>query len=328
MRKTLLITTLLLSFNGFCQSTQDCEKILKKEINLIPKDTVNLKRFVEDFSLLKNCGLDDGDIEVFSNGPVLGTILVELSSNKESDAKLTFQNLYDKVLQFKESEAYELTKTTILVSNELAKRPANIHNWNQDKILLEKLEVPSVFIDEFHNYLKEHSNPEKTYKQVFADFQEIKKSKKSETKPTEKEYDGIFKNAGNVDYDDLLNESIEFKKPLLLYFTGYASVNARKIEHYVLSDKTITEKLKNEFHFVNLYVDDRISLPENERIKSKTNGEFLKYVGQKHSELQKTKFNSNYQPYFVIIDKNGNIIKEQGYTTDIKIFEEFLTINE
>lgn len=324
MRKTLLITTLLLSFNGFCQSTQDCEKILKKEINLIPNDTDNLKRFIEDFSLLKNCGLDDGDIEVFSSGPILGTILVELASNKESDSKLTFQKLYDKVLEFKETEEYELTKATILVSNDLSKRPANIDNWQEDKILLQKLQVPSDFIDEFHNYLKEHSNPEKTYKQVFADFQETKKPKKSETKPTEKEYDGIFKNAGNVDYDDLLNESIELKKPLLLYFTGYACVNARKIEHYVLSDRTITEKLKNEFYFVNLYIDDRTSLPENESIKSKTNGKLLKYVGQKHSELQTEKFKNNSQPYFVILDKNGNKIKDIGYTTEIKLFEDFL----
>lgn len=324
MRKTLLITTLLLSFNGFCQSTQDCEKILKKEINLIPNDTDNLKRFIENFSLLKNCGLDDGDIEVFSSGPVLGTILVELASNKETDSKLTFQKLFDKVLEFKETEEYELTKATILVSNDLSKRPANIDNWQEDKILLQKLQVPPAFIDEFHNYLKEHSDAEKTYKQVFADFQETKKTKESETKPTKKEYEGIFNNAGNVDYDDLLNESIELKKPLLLYFTGYACINARKIEHYVLSNNTITEKLKNEFHFVNLYVDDRTSLPENEIIKSKTNGKLLKYVGQKHSELQTEKFKNNSQPYFVIIDKNGNKIKDIGYTTEIKLFEEFL----
>lgn len=328
MRKILLIKILLLSLNGFCQSTQDCEKILEKEINLIPNDTDNLKRFIEDFSLLKNCGLDDEDIEVFSNGPVLGTILVELVSNKESDSKLTFQKLYDKVLEFKESERYESTKSTILVSNELLKRPANIDNWGEDKILLEKLQVPSDFIDKFYNYLKEHSNPKKTYKQVFADFKETQKSKETETKPNAKEYNGIFKNAGNVDYEELLNKSIELKKPLLLYFTGYACVNARKIERYVLSDNTITEKLKNEFYFVNLYVDDRTSLQKNQSTESKSNENSFKYVGQKHSELQKTKFKTNYQPYFVIIDKNGKIIKEQGYTTVTKIFEEFLTINE
>ncbi|SNQ42515.1 conserved exported hypothetical protein [Cellulophaga lytica] len=326
MRKTLLIIILLLSFNGFCQSTLDCEKILMKEINLIPNDTDNLKNFIKDFSLLKKCGLDDGDIEIFSNGPVLGTILVELASNKETNSKLTYQKLYDKIIEFKKTEEYELTKTTILASNKLSNSPANIDNWQEDKILLQKLQVSSDFINEFHNYLKEHSDPEKTYKQVLTDFQETKKHKKTETKSTGKEYIEIFKNAGNVDYIDLLNKSIELKKPLLLYFTGYGCVNARKIEHYILSDSTITEKLKNEFYFVNLYVDDRTALPENENIESKANGKLLKYVGQKHSELQMNKFNNNQQPYFVILDKMGNKIKDIGYITDIKLFENFLNI--
>ncbi|WP_260847847.1 thioredoxin family protein [Algibacter amylolyticus] len=121
---------------------------------------------------------------------------------------------------------------------------------------------------------------------------------------------------------------MKLKKPLLLYFTGYACVNARKIEHNVLSENRIKEKLKNEFYFVSLYVDDRTALFENERIKSETNGKLLKYVGQKHSELQTRKFKSNSQPYFVIIDKNGNKVKDMGYTTEIELFNNFLNTNE
>ena len=324
----MLILFLLLSFNGFSQSKIDCDKILVKEINLIQNDTENLKKIIEDFSLLKNCGLDDDDIKVLSNGPILGTILVELASNKETNSKLTFQDLYNKVIELKESEQYELTKTATLVSNELSKRPADINNWEKDKVLLQKLQVPSYFIDKFYTYLKEHSNPKKTYEQVFADFQETQKPKSLERKPSENEYNGIFKNAGNVDYDDLLNKSIELKRPLLLYFSGYACVNARKIEHYVLSNSLITEKLKNDFYFVNLYVDDKKSLPENEQKESKRNGKLIKYVGQKHSELQIDKFKNNFQPYFVIVDENGNKIKEQGFTTDIVLFEKFLTLDK
>jgi hypothetical protein len=328
MRKTWLIILLILSFKGFCQSTQDCEKILKKEINLNVNDPDNLKRFLEDFSLLKNCGFDNIDIAVFSNGSVLGLILFELALDEESDSKLTFQKLYDKVLEIKESEDYELTKTTILVLNDLEKRPADIDNWKEDKVLLEKLHVPYDYIDKFYNYLKEYSTPEKTYKQVLADFDKIQKPEKKETEPDNNDYDEVFKNVGNVNYEDLLNESIKLKKPLLLYFNGFACINARKMETYVLSDSTIIEILKNKFYLVNLFVDDRTSLPENENIVSKTNGKLLKYVGQKHSELQITKFNNSNQPYFVIIDEYGNKIKEQGYTTDIKLFKELLTIEK
>ncbi|KAA5825735.1 hypothetical protein FPF71_07440 [Algibacter amylolyticus] len=182
MRKSVLTIFLILWFNGFCQSKSDCDKVLTKEITLISNDTDNLKEIIEDFSQLKNCGLDDGDIEIFSKGPILGIFLVELASNKETGSRLTFQKLYDKVLEFKETEEYELTKTSILVSNELSKRTANLENWEEDKVLFQKLQVPSNIIDEFHNYLNEHSNTEKTYIQVFDDFQETKKPKKTEIK--------------------------------------------------------------------------------------------------------------------------------------------------
>lgn len=326
MRKIVLIILLIQFYVGFCQSKSDCDKILSKEIILDPNDTDNLKKFVENISLLKSCGLDDGDIEIFTNGPVLGTILISLASEKETDSKLTYQKIYDQILEIKKTENYEQNKIALQVSNQLSGRPADIKNWEQDRILLQKLQTPNDFIEKFHDYLKEHSNPEKTYKEVFANFRESQKPKQSEIKSTEEEYDGIFKNAGNVNYEDLLKKSIKLDKPLLLYFTGYACVNGRKIEHYVLSDNSIADRLKNEFYFVNLYLDDKRSLPENEQIESKTNGKLMKYVGQKHSELQISKFKNNHQPYFVIIDKNGNKIKDIGYTTDIKLFDDFLNI--
>ena len=328
MRKTLLTLIYLQCYIGFCQSDWECAEILKKEIKVETNDTESLRKFVKDFSLLKKCGLDDGDIEFFSNGPVLGTILVRLASQKDTDSKLTFQTLYDNILEYKDTKDYEKTKAIILASNELSKRPADINNWDKDIILLQKLQVPNDLIAKFHVYLKEHSNPEKTYEEVFANFRETQKPKQSGNSSNKKEYDGIFKNAGNVNFDDLLKKSIEIKKPLLLYFTGYACVNARKIEYHVLSESLIRQKLKHDFYFVNLYVDDKKSLPENEHKESKVYKKPIKTIGQKHAELQITKFNNNSQPYFVIIDKNGNKLKEQGYTNDIKLFEEFLNIED
>ncbi|WP_223552330.1 thioredoxin family protein [Aestuariivivens sp. NBU2969] len=327
MKRTLLIIFLLQFSIELSYSQTDCEKILSKEINLTFSEKSDLNILNDTFSKLTDCGLEQIDADFFTNGPILGTLLVPLIS--ENNGKVTYQNLFDKIMEIKQTPQYGKTIELFKISNELEKRKADINNWEEDKLLLQKLQTSNEFIDKFYDYLKEHSNPEKTYKEVFANFRETQKPKQLENESsTKKEYNGIFKNAGNVNYEELLKKSIELKKPLLLYFTGYACVNARKIEHYVLSSSSITEKLKNEFYFVNLYVDDRKSLPENERTKSKTNEKPLKYIGQKHSELQITKFKNNFQPYFVIIDKNGNKIKEQGYTTDIKLFEEFLTIDK
>ncbi len=87
------------------------------------------------------------------------------------------------------------------------------------------------------------------------------------------------------------------KKPILLYFTGYAVVNGRKIESdLLLKNKTVHKLMKNDYINVWLYVDDR-------------------NVGKKWYDYQKEKFKSNVQPYFVILDSNGNpISKGLGYS--------------
>ena len=87
------------------------------------------------------------------------------------------------------------------------------------------------------------------------------------------------------------------KKPILLYFTGYAVVNSRKIESdLLLKNTTVHQLMKNDYINVWLFVDDR-------------------NVGKKWYDYQKESFKSNVQPYFVILDSNGNpISKGLGYS--------------
>lgn len=87
------------------------------------------------------------------------------------------------------------------------------------------------------------------------------------------------------------------KKPILLYFTGYAVVNSRKIESdLLLKNTTVHQLMKNDYTNVWLFVDDR-------------------NVGKKWYDYQKESFKSNVQPYFVILDSNGNpISKGLGYS--------------
>ncbi|NQX83061.1 MAG: thioredoxin family protein [Flavobacteriaceae bacterium] len=322
MKKTFLFILILQSFIGFSQSESECDKILSQEIKLDFTKKTDLDILNSTFSKLQDCGLEKIDIETFVKGPILGALLIGLT--KENGGEITYQNLFDKIMEFKKTPEYAKTIEIVKLSTELLERKMVIKNWENDKALLEKLNTPSNTVDEIHLLVLNNSNPNKTYKEL---FQDLKNKNPRETKAkniTKKEYNGIFKNAGNVSYNDLLNKSIQYKKPLLLYFTGYACVNCRKMENYVLSKPSIEERLKNEFYFVNLYVDDKKSLPENERTESKINGKLIKYVGQKHSELQINKFKNNYQPYFVIIDKNGTKVSDQGYTKDIELFDEFL----
>lgn len=324
MKKIFFFILIVQSFIGISQSQTECDKILSQEIKLDFTEKSDLDILNNTFSKLQDCGLEKIDIETFTKGPILATLLIQITN--ENSGKVTYQNLFDKIKEFKKTPKYVKNTKLVKTSNELLERKAIIKNWGDDKVLFEKLNTPSDIVDKIYLLVQQNSNPNKTYAELFKDLEDENLSKNKEK--DKKEYNGIFKNLGNVNYEDLLNKSIELNKPLLLYFTGYGCVNCRKMEHSVLSDKSIEEKLKNDFYFANLYVDDRKSLPENEWTISKVNGKTIKYIGQKHSELQIIKFKSNYQPYFVIIDKNGTKMAEQNYTKDLESFKEFLNIIE
>lgn len=117
-------------------------------------------------------------------------------------------------------------------------------------------------------------------------------------------------------------------KPLLIDFTGHACVNCRKMEEHVWPEKEVYELLKNEFILVSLYVDEKIELPEEEQVVVQTiNGQTrkLKNVGHKWSHFQTKYFNTNSQPYYVLLSPDGKLLNQPvGYTPDANAFSGFL----
>ena len=99
-------------------------------------------------------------------------------------------------------------------------------------------------------------------------------------------------------------------KPVLLDFTGHACVNCRKMEERVWSDAKVLEVLKNDLVLISLYVDDKRSLPENEKYTSETTGKQIKSIGQKWSDFQIKNYKANAQPYYVLLDHNGDNLNE------------------
>src|SRR5690554_3817252 len=102
MKKTLIILILIHCTVGFSQSESNCEEILSKEIILNPANAENLNNIVQNVSLLKNCGLDDRDIELVTDDQVLATILIVLAVEEQTESNLTYQRIYDKILEIKQ----------------------------------------------------------------------------------------------------------------------------------------------------------------------------------------------------------------------------------
>ncbi len=128
-----------------------------------------------------------------------------------------------------------------------------------------------------------------------------------------------------VDYDKGMAYAKEIGKPLMIDFTGHACVNCRKMEERVWSDPQILQILKNEIVLVSLYVDDKRKLPENERYISKTTGRKVKTIGNKWSDFQIKKYKANAQPYYVLLDHNGdNLNNYSAYNPDIETYLNWL----
>ncbi len=117
-------------------------------------------------------------------------------------------------------------------------------------------------------------------------------------------------------------------KPMLIDFTGHACVNCRKMEEHVWPQKEVYDLLKDEFILVSLYVDEKIELPEEEQIVVETvNGQTrkLRNVGHKWSHFQTKYFNTNSQPYYVLLSPEGALLNQPvGYTPDPTAFAAFL----
>src|SRR5690606_1129651 len=197
MKRAFLFIFFLQTFLGFSQIQTECEKILSQKINLDFAERSDLDVLNNNFSKLKDCGLEEDDVEFLANGPILASLLIPMVS--ETEGNVTYQNLFDKVLELKQSPQYKKSKEFFKISMDLSKRSADIDNWEVDKKLLEALETPQETIESFHDYLKENSNPSKTYAEIFSEYKDERVAKEKSNNIFENEYeDGIFKNQGNV----------------------------------------------------------------------------------------------------------------------------------
>ena len=270
-----------------------------------------------------DCGIEQIDVDIFGNGSVLAIFLIPMVTEKGKD--LTYQDLFDKIIKFKKSPEYDNIVEAFKTSTILSKRKAVLKNWENDKKLLEKLDMSEKSINEFHNFLRTNEDPNKTYKEIFEAF----RLKEKELRKEEKErYSYLIKNDGVLNYSDLLDKAKELQKPILLYFNGYACINSRKMEESILTKSEIAKKLTNDFIFVNVFIDDKKEIPKNEWFIDEKTGKIINTIGKKNAKFQIDNFNNNISPYFVILDKNGNKLRERGYTKELQVFDKFLDLSK
>jgi thiol:disulfide interchange protein DsbD len=131
-----------------------------------------------------------------------------------------------------------------------------------------------------------------------------------------------------TDYDKGMAYAKKVNKPVLLDFTGHACVNCRKMENNVWSDENVLKILKNEVVLISLFADDKRPLPAKEQFVSKITGSSIETIGDKWTEFMITKYNTNTQPLYVMVDNDGRNLNSEvpttSYDPDVKLYEDWL----
>ena len=130
------------------------------------------------------------------------------------------------------------------------------------------------------------------------------------------------------DYETGLLYAKEVKKPVLLDFTGFACVNCRKMENNVWTDEKVFKILKDEVVIISLVADDKRLLPKDKQFISKSTGSEIETIGDKWTDFMITKYKTNTQPLYVLVDLDGNnlnsVTPTTSYDPDVKLYEDWL----
>lgn len=137
-------------------------------------------------------------------------------------------------------------------------------------------------------------------------------------------YDGTV-HAKFDDYEAGMEYARKNNKPVMIDFSGYGCVNCRKMEASVWTDPRVKHSLENDYVLITLMVDDKEKLPEIIEVEENGKTSKLKTIGDKWSYLQRHKFGTNSQPYYVLLDNEGKPIgPSYAYDEDVDKYLKFL----
>lgn len=127
------------------------------------------------------------------------------------------------------------------------------------------------------------------------------------------------------DFDEGMKAAQAQGKPAFIDFSGYGCVNCRKMEAAVLNNTKVKDMLEKDFVFITLMVDDKRPLPEPIYVNENGRQVKLETYGDRWSYLQRHKFNANSQPYYAVLNENGELASgPYFYDEDVEKFIEFL----
>jgi thiol:disulfide interchange protein DsbD len=127
------------------------------------------------------------------------------------------------------------------------------------------------------------------------------------------------------DFEEGTTYAKKVGKPVFIDFTGWSCVNCRKMEASVWSDPRVLKRFNEDYVLISLYVDDKTALPDEDQYVSTFSGKKIKTLGNKWSDLQAAKYGTNSQPYYVLLNQQGEVLTTpQGFDLNVDQYVQFL----
>ena len=138
----------------------------------------------------------------------------------------------------------------------------------------------------------------------------------------------LYKNEVHAAFDDYesgMAYAKKVNKPVMIDFSGFGCVNCRKMEASVWTDPKVKQMLENDYVLITLMVDDKTKLPQPIEIQENGKTRKLKTIGDKWSYLQRSKLGSNAQPFYILLNDEGQPLgPSYAFNEDVSKYIQFL----
>lgn len=138
----------------------------------------------------------------------------------------------------------------------------------------------------------------------------------------------LYKNEVHAAFDDYesgMAYAKKVNKPVMIDFSGFGCVNCRKMEASVWTDPKVKQMLENDYVLITLMVDDKTKLPQPIEIQENGKTRKLKTISDKWSYLQRSKFGSNAQPFYILLNDEGQPLgPSYAFNEDVSKYIQFL----
>lgn len=307
MKIPFLILSLLAitTFTACSQNEKyDCEAVLQQQPYIAGHHSVWDEDSIQrDMDILAECGQMDSVDRAIFQAPAIGQVIILEMDKVKTGSSFSYQDLLDMIKHFKidYAENYQTLRKGTIARLEIEHLPVNLKEFEKMRPKLAATGMKPMDIENFKAFL-EKKQLKWTYKEAMNDYL---KQVKASAQPLE------FPELTTL--EDALNTAKAEQKNTLIYFSGWACVNARRFENQLLIEPEIQQLIQNNFVYRVAMVDDRKALP---------NGKGT--VGEAHTKLQVERFKSSAQPTLYIVSPDGKILAQWSYPDGADAFIDFL----